>query len=256
MSPQSPAGGSGGAAVPGPEATGEFSAVMNNVWAKLNDRRLDEALRMLTPWRNEPRLSPEQAQQVQQFLDQLAGTVIYSREHWLERQPYRVQTGDTLQKIAQKYQVPAPLLAKINGIEASGFLEPGRELKVVRGPFRAVIDLKKHELSLLLDGRYAGRFPVGVAQDLYQLEGTFRVLSKTKNPTYYYGDNQVIEAGDPNNPLGKHLLGLDNQTAIHGTNDPANIGRANEHGWISLGAGDVADLYDILSVGSQVVIRR
>ena len=40
--------------------------------------------------------------QVTELLDQLAGTVIYSRQHLLE-QPYLVRPGDTLSSIARRY---------------------------------------------------------------------------------------------------------------------------------------------------------
>jgi len=233
-----------------------FRSFMEAVQAKLDEGRLDEAHEMLSPKHNDPELSPRQAQEVAQLLDQLAGTVIYSRQHWLEDEPYKVVQGDTLEQIARQYNVPGDLLAKINGIRDPQDLRPGRELKVVRGPFDAMISLKRLELTLTLNRRYAGRFPIGVARDLAQLEGSYRVLSKTKNPTYYYGDNQCIDADDPDNPLGEHLLGLDKDMVIHGTNDPANIGRVTDQGWISLGARDIEDLYGILSIGSRVTIRR
>jgi lipoprotein-anchoring transpeptidase ErfK/SrfK len=58
--------------------------------------------------------------------------------------------------------------------------------------------------------------------------------------------------------LGERWIGLDsgNQLGIHGTNDPASIGRAESRGCIRLSPTDVDDVYDILSIGSKVVIRR
>ena len=80
------------------------------------------------------------------------------------------QPGDTLERVAQRYNVPWQLLARINGLMPPGApnsddatkdqpLPVGMELKVVRGPFDAVVRLDKHELTLLLQNRYAGRFP-------------------------------------------------------------------------------------------------
>jgi len=238
------------------DRTRRFLAFMDGVRAKLDGGRLDEAHEMLSSWYNDPTLSPSQAREVEQLLDQLAGTVIYSRQHWLEGKPYKVVQGDTLEQIAQQYNVPSGLLAKINGIRDPQDLRPGQELKVVRGPFDGVISLERFEITLMLNRRYAGRFPIGAASNLAKMEGSYRVLSKTKNPTYYYGNNQCIDANDPDNPLGKYLIGLDKDMAIHGTNDPANIGHLTDRGWISLGAEDIEDLYDILSVGSRITIRR
>ena len=110
------------------------------------------------------------------LLDQMAGVVIYSRQHLLEP-PYQVQPGDTLERIAEALNVPALLLARINGVRDSESLRPGRELKVLRGPFSAVIDLGKSELTLMLRDRYAGRFPVTFISP-GRLEGSYTVICK------------------------------------------------------------------------------
>lgn len=202
----------------------------------------------------DPRLPPDLADRVTHLLDQVAGVVIYSRQHMLEP-AYVVQPGETLEQIAQSYNVPWQLLAKINGIRDPHSVSPGRELKVVRGPFQAVVHLDCHELTLMLNGLYAGRFPIGVGQDNYNLEGTFEVSDKTIDPTYY-GPTETIAANDPNNPYGRRWIGLGGRIGIHGTNDPATIGRSDAKGAICLGDRDVDDVYDILSVGSKVVIMR
>ena len=74
------------------------------------------------------------------LLDQVAWTVIYSPSHLLE-QPYRVMPGDTLDTIGNQYRVTGTLLGRINGIRPDEELAVDRELKVVRGPFNAVIHL-------------------------------------------------------------------------------------------------------------------
>jgi lipoprotein-anchoring transpeptidase ErfK/SrfK len=72
----------------------------------------------------------------------------------------------------------------------------------------------------------------------------------------YYGTHSAIGAEDPNNPLGERWIGLGKNMAIHGTNRPENIGRTDLPGCISLSETDVVEVYDILSLGSQVTIRR
>ena len=85
--------------------------------------------------------------------------VIYSREHWLAP-PYVVTPGDTLETVAQQYQVPWQLLAKINGIDKPNGVIPGEKLKVVRGPFQAQLNRQRDTITLFADGLYAGRFKV------------------------------------------------------------------------------------------------
>ncbi len=222
----------------------------------LQSNQLADALLVLSRWYGHPKLSPEQHEQLNRLLDQLAGTVIYSRQHWLE-EAYVVQPGETLEQIAHKYRVPWKLLAKINGILPPYQLQPGEKLKVVRGPFDAEVDLTRMTLTLFVDGgRYAGRFAVGVGTDIPPQPGEYVVLSKVENPSYRLPNQQILPGGDPNNPLGKFLIQLSGQLAIHGTNDPQSVGRTGGPGCIRLGHRDIEDVFDILSVGSKVVIRR
>jgi LysM repeat protein len=233
----------------------KFAEFMQTVMKTLDEGRLGEAHLALSSLYGNPDLPQAQARQVQELLDQLAGTVVYSRQHLLEP-PYIVRPGDTLDQIAQRYSVPAILLARINGIQDSQQLEPGRELKVVRGPFNAIIRLEKHELALIVDGRYAGRFAIGVGCDQPKLEGEYTVREKNVNPEYRGPDGVAVPGGDPRNPMGKFRIGLSETVALHGTVDPQNVGRDDNRGTICLGDRDIDDLYGILSVGSRVVIQR
>ncbi len=242
--PQSAAGGPGNAA-------GAIDAARRD----LESGQLAAALQKLSTWYDDSRLTPTEQQQLNQLLDQVAGTVVYSTQHLLEP-PYEVHPNERLEDIAQKYSVPWELLAKINGIDDPANLRPGERLKVVRGPFSAVVSLEKRQLTLLLaDGSYAGRFNVGLGREHPPREGMFAVSDKVPNPVYH-GADRAVAAGDPSNPLGQRWIGLGSELGIHGTDRPENVGRTDLNGSISLSPRDVADVFDILSVGSKVVIRR
>jgi lipoprotein-anchoring transpeptidase ErfK/SrfK len=233
----------------------KYMAFLQAVQMKLDEGRLDEALSALSSLYDNPNLPPDQAREITDLLDQLAGTVIYSRQHLLE-QPYKVRPGETLEQIAEAYKVPPQLLAKINGIRDRQPLEPGRELKVVRGPFNALIDLDKYELTLMLGGRYAGRFAIGVGRDQPNLAGSYVVRNKIVNPGRD-GRYASPGAGDADNGYpGGYWIDLGNQIGIHGTNDPQNLHRTGGRGSVCLGDRDIEDVFGILSVGSRVIIQR
>ena len=233
-----------------------FTTAMQSARRELEAGQMDSALQQLSSWYDDPRLSAGEQQQLTQMLDQVAGTVVYSTQHLLEP-PYEAQPGERLEDIAQRCNVPWQLLAKINGIDDPQSLRPGERLKVVRGPFNAMISLEKRQLTLLLDGRYAGRFAIGIGAEHPPQEGTYSVSDKVVNPVYH-GRDRAIDAGNPNNPLGDRWIGLGpgRELGIHGTDRPENIGRTDLPGSISLSPRDVEDVYDILSVGSKVIIRR
>jgi len=223
----------------------------------LDENKLAEALKQLTLWYDDPRLSLAEQEQLNAILDQLAGTVVYSTQHLLEP-PYEVQPGERLEDVGSRHDVPWQLLAKINGISDPQSLRAGEVIKVVRGPFMAVVNLDKCKLTLMVNGCYAGRFPIGMGRDYPLREGQYAVVDKTVNPTYR-GLDRAIDADDPNNPLGERWIGLGSQLGIHGTNDPSSLGPGAPTlaaGCVAMSPRDIDDVYDILSIGSKVLVRR
>lgn len=237
----------------------DYAALMQSVQTLLAQNRLADAHLELSEWFGAPEFTPDEDAQITELLDRLAGTVVYSRQHLLER-AHEVQPGETLEKIADAYEVPWQLLANINGIRDPRAVRPGDQLKVVRGPFSAYIDLQRFRLVLYVGSRYAGRFPIGIGEDHPTPEGKFVVQGKLINPTYY--GQPVIDKDDPSNPMGEYALDLGNDIWIHGTNDPQSIGRAGSRGCIRLQERDIKDVFDILTArsdrtaGSPVVIGR
>jgi LysM repeat protein len=169
---------------PNPPATPtdkSFTDSWPTIQAALDRGDLKQAHQLLSKWHNNDSLSPTDTQKVETLLSQLAGTVIYSTEHQLE--PARVvKPGDTLETIAKEYNVPSQLLAKINGVQQRAPLRPGQELKVVRGPFSAVVDLSRNEVALSLDDRFAGRFRIVVPQGITVNDGQWVVDQKLAGP--------------------------------------------------------------------------
>ncbi len=225
-----------------------FAADWDEAQVYLRQHDLVEAARILTPWRGRPELTPSQKEELALLLSQLAGTVVYSMQHLLE-EPYTVGSGETIESIARQFEVPAILLQRINGLDSSGTLNPGQKLKVVRGPFTAAVDLAHHELTLEVDGCYAGRFPITVEDGTAIPPGEHEVLRKEANPQYFDdASNRILAADDPDNPYGGYAVHLDGGIVLHGSGGPG--------GSISLSPRDAEDVYGILSVGSKVVVRR
>jgi LysM repeat protein len=237
----------------------KFRDMMDAAQRDIEKGSLKSVLQQLTPLYGSPSFSAEESRQLTELLGQLAGEVIYSRKHYLH-EPHVVQTGDSLQQIAEQCRVPWQLLANINGVRDPDRLTPGSKLKLVRGPFDAVVLLDRYELVLQIEGLYAGRFPIGIGRDQPRLEGGYLVKKKMTQPTYY-GPSGALKAEDPDNPLGRFWIGLDERIGIHGTNDIRNLRRGDSRGCICLGDRDIKDVYDILSAetpscpGSKVTIR-
>lgn len=244
----------------------KFTAFMDEVRKKLDEGKLAEAHLALSTLYGHHDLPAEQARQIVGLLDKLAGTVIYSRRHYLEL-AYFAKSGETIEQVARQYKVPWQLLARINGLMPPGAsnndeatkdqpLPEGMELKVIRGPFDAVVNLEEQELTLLLQDRYAGRFPIGIGKDQSNIEGVYTVRDKILDPAYYGADGVSFAHDDPKNPLGEAWIGLTDRIGIHGAGDPRDVGRNDNQGSICVGRRDIQDLYGILSVGSRVKVMR
>jgi LysM repeat protein len=225
---------------PDPAPSG-YAATKSLIQDSLNRSDLTAAHLLLSEWHGNESLTSAERQEVETLLNQLAGTVIYSTEHRLEP-AYTVKPGDTLETIAQQYQVPWPLLAKINGIPQADAVQPGQQLKVVRGPFSAVVNPATNELTLQLNGLYAGKFTVDVPPTVQLGEGEFVVENKAQPQ-----GSMMLRSTSAYSSTPTLTLGSAETTAQPTPGTPANLGVA---------AQDANELCDILSVGSRVVIRR
>ncbi len=228
---------------------------METIRHRLDEGKLDEGLQTLTQLYEMPSLPEQQRMEVVDLMGQVAGTVIYSKQSIVQA-PHRVEPGESLEMIAARYQLTPELLMKINGLPDRSAVRPGDMLKVLPGPFSAAVSLERRELVLYLSGMYAGRFPIGIGRDQPRLEGVYGVRDKVRMPAYVGPDQTSVAAGDPRNPLGRAALDLGNGIALHGCDSPSAVGRDDNRGTICLGDRDLADLFDILTIGSKVTIQR
>ena len=240
-----------------PTAT-SFAASWPAIQSALDRRDLKQAHQLLSKWHGDESLSPTDTEKVELLLSQLAGTVIYSTEHQLE--PARVvKPGETLDAISKEYNVPSQLLAKINGIQPTGQLQPGQQLKVVRGPFAAVVDLSRNELTLTVDDRYAGKFHVMIPPGTTLTDGQWLVDQKlsgsttTANPSAYAttpipADRSIVLRNAAATTAGAPTLII--------SSSPAPPSLAASPPSLRVSPQDAEEISDILSVGSRVVVRK
>jgi lipoprotein-anchoring transpeptidase ErfK/SrfK len=130
------------------------------------------------------------------------------------------------------------------------------------GARRAVVVIKLKEQRLYFhDGRKRWlRFSVSTGLRRATPRGSFRVVTKVRNPDWSYR-GQEADGGTPGNPLGVCWLGLGMPRSwrgapvgMHGTNMPWLIGRPASHGCIRLRNEDALALYRGVPLGCPVWI--
>jgi lipoprotein-anchoring transpeptidase ErfK/SrfK len=104
---------------------------------------------------------------------------------------------------------------------------------------------------------------VPLTDDLTRLgatEVTDKVVAPTWRPTPSMRERnpewpEVVEGGDPLNPLGPYALYLSWQYyRIHGTHDTRKIGRRSSNGCIGLYNEHIEELFALAQVGTQVML--
>ena len=217
-------------------------------------------------------LSDADAKAAKQLLNQINAVVVFSSKRFADDEfggTFTVPPGGVLAKIAQSHEVTPDLLMRINGITDARRLRAGQNIKVLNGPFHALVSKSQFALELWLgepqakSSMYITSFPVGLGKDDSTPTGVWAVQNKLKNPAYYspHGEG-VIAADDPKNPLGEYWIGLTGTDGhavgktsygIHGTIDPNSIGKQESMGCIRLKNEDVAQVFDMLLEGKSTV---
>lgn len=216
----------------------------------IDDGKIVEAQKELSRWYWQ---APAEREDVLPQLNKMAQALYFSPQPLYE-EPYVVKAGDQLRVVGKHYQLSWEYLAKLNRVDAKK-IRMGQKLKVVTGPFAAVVFLDRYELVLHLNGSFVKSYRVGVGKDGTTPLGTFTVKNKMVDPTYY-GPEGVIAHDDPNNPLGERWIDIGDGFGIHGTIEPKSIGKNESRGCIRMLNSDVEEVYDFLVLGSEVKIQK
>ena len=183
---------------------------------------------------------------------------------------YVIKPGDSLAKIVshEGLKIDWRLLKRINRISDPRRIRVGQTIKLVRGPFMAVIHKSAYRLDLYAmigaddsaESRlYIRSFPVGLGQYGSTPVGSWVVRKNSKliNPPWTNPlTGEHFSADNPKNPIGERWIGLEgtdeNTTVLagyglHGTIDPGSVGAEASMGCVRLHEEDVDLLYEMLT---------
>ncbi|MGG6295497.1 L,D-transpeptidase [Leptolyngbya sp. AN02str] len=104
-------------------------------------------------------------------------------------------------------------------------------------------------------------YPVAVGRQGWQTPvGSFEVKQMIVDPAWQHPfTGEVIPGGTPQNPLGNYWIGFwtdgTNWVGMHGTPNPETVGTAASHGCIRLYNEDIQELFNLVSMGTPVVVE-
>jgi lipoprotein-anchoring transpeptidase ErfK/SrfK len=151
---------------------------------------------------------------------------------------------------ARWYRVQLPI--KPNGV--TGFV-PAADVRVVPVRTRIEVDLSERRVTAFRDGRRIMRAAAAIGS------------SATPTPTGRYYVNQRLIPIDPTGPFGPGAIGISafsevltgwtqgGPIALHGTNQPASVGRPVSNGCLRLRNDVLRRLFRVAFSGTPVVIR-
>jgi lipoprotein-anchoring transpeptidase ErfK/SrfK len=129
------------------------------------------------------------------------------------------------------------------------------------------IDTKTNMLGVFENEKLIAAYPITIGSEHTASPiGDWKVRGISKLPTFRY-DKEMLEHGKrsgnfymlppgPRNPVGVMWIALNKKgIGIHGTEDPASIGRAVSHGCVRLANWDVVRLATKIKAGDKVSIH-
>lgn len=172
---------------------------------------------------------------------------------------YSVMGGDNLGAIGSKYKVPHQILVKINALSSDRALRAGSNIKVVKGPFHAIVDCSSFTMDLYLQNTFVKSYRIGIGKkESVTPLGRWRVKAGKKMvqpPWLDKAAGKIYHASDADYPLGARWIeieGLDEDNkhrtgiALHGTKEPESIGTMCSNGCIRLINEEIIEVFGML----------
>jgi lipoprotein-anchoring transpeptidase ErfK/SrfK len=274
-----PASGSGGAGANPPPASGAFQRALTSAEQRLAANDPVAARSILSGALGDRTLGEEHRSQLRARLTEINQQLVFSATV-VKGDPltdtYEIASGDRLSGLPAKLGLAIDwrLLQRINAIPDPNKIRLGQKIKLVRGPFHAVVDKSDYRLDLYAgppeeerEWTYIRSFRVGLGELDSTPTGSFIVKRESKliNPHWVNPrTGERFDQNDPKNPIGERWIGLDGLGAdsvktgygIHGTIDPASIGQQKSMGCVRMNDTEVELAYETLVEGiSRVRIQ-
>jgi LysM repeat protein len=268
---------------------GELAAVQSLAERAIAEKRLVEARAQLNKILVDPRVGEKDREGIRKWMTDLNKELVFSANAFPNDpivDSYKVEKGDSLIKISRKVNsvTESGFIQRVNGVSPNT-LRVGQSLKIVKGPFHAVVSKSAFRMDIFAgpavapsaigtSGLGAGAepgwvyicsFPVGLGEKGVTPVGAFTVKDQSKliNPPWVNPrTGEKFDKDDPKNPIGERwigLVGMDEKTkaftgyGIHGTVVPDSIGKEMSMGCVRMNAGDVEVVYEMLLGRSSVV---
>ena len=180
-----------------------------------------------------------------------------------------------LEELGERFHASPALLQKLN--PGKDFSKAGEQIlvpQVERARLNEtaakviVTDATKSVDAVSAAGKVLAHYPATMGSKHDPLPvGDWKILRATHDPVFYYNSDLFWNADEahakakiapgPNNPVGVEWIGLSKEHyGIHGTPEPAEIGKTQSHGCIRLTNWDARELAGLVKPGLRAELRK
>ncbi|MCP5024097.1 MAG: L,D-transpeptidase family protein [bacterium] len=179
---------------------------------------------------------------------------------------YTIKSGDALVLIRKRLvrQNPGLLMCVelMQTVNRTGkYIQAGDVLRIPTDPSNMLVDLDARMAFYRHGSEVVMAWQVGIGREGHPTPlGTFTVGDKLPEPAWTRIGVPTLPFGHPENLLGARWIGWSQDGrktdyGFHGTNDPSGVGGRVSSGCVRMHDEDVSALFELLPVGSQVVVQ-
>lgn len=159
----------------------------------------------------------------------------------------------TRQLKPQSHVVPGTQLPRLPAVQQRSPVDPIEETKLV-------IKLKERRVYVYHNNKVKTSYPIAIGKQGWETPtGKFKVLQMIANPAWEHPWNGKVFPPGPNNPLGLRWIGFwtdgKNTIGFHGTPNERVMGQAVSHGCVRMRNRDVIALFELVKVGTPVIVE-
>ncbi|MGE4565190.1 MAG: L,D-transpeptidase family protein [Victivallaceae bacterium] len=177
---------------------------------------------------------------------------------------YKVQTGDTLFKIARKHNTTVDALLKLNNLKSADLIKVNQKIRIGNPNWQLEINKESRLLKVYAAQELFAVYDIGIGRLGRTPAGKFTIGEKIENPDYRAPEGKMIRAGEPGNELGSRWMRLvaapgsaaaPEGYGIHGTPHEESVSRSLSNGCIRMRNREVEELFLIVPAGTPVEIN-
>lgn len=134
-------------------------------------------------------------------------------------------------------------------------------LPEVQESVRLVLRLSQRRVYVYQGETLKASYPVAVGRPGWETPtGSYEVIGMLQDPGWTNPFTGEVLPPGPDNPLGDRWIAFwtdgRNYIGFHGTPNPESVGRAASHGCVRMFNEDIRELYEIVGMGTRVVVEN